>query len=72
MLQDLRAILSQALLKFVKLEPQNYKHFSVLLLVPTTLPKHHLRYLVELVVAMGFKQVMPLLENVAASYAMAA
>jgi actin-related protein 8 len=71
-MQDLRVILSQALAKFVKLEAQNYKHFSVLLLVPGTLPKHHLRYLVELVVAMGFKQVMPLLESVAASYAMAA
>lgn len=44
----------------------------MLLLVPSTLPKHHLRCLVELVVSMGFKQVMPLLESVAASYAMAA
>lgn len=65
-------LLTQSLEKFIKLESQNYKNFSVILLMPSTLPKHHFRYLVEMIVAMGFKSVMPLLESVAATYAMAA
>lgn len=65
-------ILQQALEKFVKLGRKNYKHFSIILLIPFTLPKHHLRYLLELCTKMGFKQVMPLLEPVATTYAMAA
>ena len=70
-MQDIEIILQQALEKFVKLEPRNYKHFSVILLIPYTMPKHHFRYLLELCGKMGFKQVMPLLESVAATYAMA-
>jgi actin-related protein len=36
------------------------------------MPKHHFRYLLELIAKMGFKSVMPLQESVAATYAMAA
>ena len=71
-LQDLEVIFTQALEKFVKLEPKNYKHFSIILLIPFTLPRHHFRYLLELCAKMGFKSIMPLLEPVAATYAMAA
>jgi actin-related protein len=65
-------LLTQSLQKFIKLEVENFKNFSVILLVPSTLPKHHLRFLIEMIVSMGFKQVMPLLESVAVTYAMAA
>ena len=64
--------MNQALERFVRLESKNYKNFSVIVLVPSTLPKHHLRYILEMIATMGFKQVMPLLESVAATYAMAA
>jgi len=51
----LTILLTQSLRKYIKLEAKNFKHFSVILLVPSTLPKHHLRYLVEMIVNMGFK-----------------
>lgn len=54
-LQDLEIIFTQALEKFVRLEPKNYKHFSVILLTPYTLPRHHLRHLLELIAKLGFK-----------------
>jgi hypothetical protein len=56
----------------MKLDSSNYSNFSVVLLVPSTLPRHHLRYMIEMIAKLGFKQVMPLLENVAASFGMAA
>jgi len=54
-MQDIEIILQQALEKFVKLGPKNYKHFSIILLIPFTMPKHHFRYLLELCAKMGFK-----------------
>ena len=54
-IQDLSLILTQALEKFIKMEPHNFKHFSVILVIPSTIPKHHLRYLIEMVAQLGFK-----------------
>lgn len=57
----------------MKLAPVNFKHFNVVLVLPDTFVKHHVRYLLDMLfVKMGFKSCFIHLESVMATYAMAA
>ena len=55
------------------LAPVNFKHFNVVLILPDTFVKHHVRYLLDMLfVKMGFKSCFIHLESVMSTYAMAA
>ena len=55
------------------LEPSEFKHFNVVLILPDFFVKHHVRYLLDMLfIKMGFKSVFLHLESVMATYAMAA
>ena len=57
----------------MNLQADKIKHFFCVLVVPDNLPKHHVRYLLDMLfVKMKFKAIFVHNESVMASYAMAA
>ena len=70
--QDLTLILVAALRDLMRMERSVFPKFSVILVVGAQMPKWQVRTLIEMICDMDFKQVMLLLEPVAATYAMAA
>ena len=71
--EDLQKILTTAIKDTMHLAPVNFKHFNVVLILPDTFVKHHVRYLLDMLfIKMGFKSCFIHLESVMATYAMAA
>ena len=55
------------------LEAEKFKHFNVVLVIPDSFIRHHVRHLLNMIFAkMAFKSAFVHVESVMASYAMAA
>lgn len=67
---DLQTVIEHSLEKFLRLHKVNYRHFQIVLLVPSTLYKGHLRIFLEMLAKMHFKSILPILESVATTFAM--
>jgi actin-related protein 8 len=53
------------------LPEQNFKHFSVILVIPDTCVKIHVRYMINMLYNLGFKSMFIHQESVMSTYAMA-
>jgi len=69
-MQDLEHIVVNSIEKELKLPAQNFKHFSIILVLPDTFIKVHMRYIVNMFFSLGFKSMFLHQESVLASYAM--
>ena len=71
--QDLMNILQGSIKEQMRLDSRDFKHFNIVLILPDTFIKHHVRYLLDMLfIKMGFKSAFVHLESVMATYAMAA
>lgn len=69
---DLQNILEVVLWKYLRLHKKNYEHFNVILIIPDMFVKHHLKYMVSMILGkMRFKSIFLHTESVMATYAMA-
>ena len=55
----------------LKLPQKNFKHFNVILIVPDSFVKTHVRYMIQMLFNLGFKSMFLHLESVMATFAMA-
>ena len=71
--EDLQRILEASILEKMKLSPEKFRHFNVVLIISDTFIRHHVRHFLNMLfVRMGFKSAFVHVESVMASYAMAA
>ncbi|KAF8587912.1 actin-like ATPase domain-containing protein [Ramaria rubella] len=69
LVNDVEALWKSVLRDMLKIEPETYKDFSVVLLVPDLFERSYVRELVNiLLVQMGFKQVCVQQESISATY----
>ena len=72
-IEDLQRILEGAINEKMSLPAANFKHFSVVLVLPDSFIRHHVRYLLNMIfVKMGFKSAFVHIESIMSSYAMGA
>ena len=69
---DLEAILESVIAKYMRLPRKNLEQFNCILVVPDLFVKHHLRYIVHMLLArLKFKSLFLHTESVLATFAMA-
>ena len=61
----------QSIEKNMKLPRANFKNFNCILIIPDSFVKIHVRYIINMLFDLGFKQMFIHLESVMATYAMA-
>ena len=70
-IDDLSDIIVHSIERELKLPLKNFKHFSVILIVPDSFVKTHVRYMMTMLFNLGFKSLFLHLESVMATFAMA-
>jgi len=70
-LDDLSTIIEKSVSTTMKLPASNFKHFNCILVVPDSMVKLHVRYMIGMLFKLGFKQIFCHVESVLSTYAMA-
>jgi|TARA_B110000285_G_C14866789_1_gene487219 actin-related protein 8 len=70
-IDDLSMIITRTVEKEMKLPKANLKHFQCILVIPDSCVKIHVRYMINMLFDLGFKNMFIHQESVMATYAMA-
>ena len=69
---DLHIILEKSLYQYMRLPKKSFENFNCILIIPDIYVKHHLRYIVNMILAkMKFKSLFMHTESIMATFAMA-